>query len=137
MNAVDYALPRLKVEEGFRPTKYVDTRGYTTIAYGFNVDAGITPYAGSALLEAQAQEIDDALQVYRWYSALDPIRQSAVLDIAFNEGFEKFVNTWPNLIAALQAQNWLQAQAQCHTSTLEDEPRYVALGNILLTGIAT
>jgi GH24 family phage-related lysozyme (muramidase) len=136
MSAVDIAVPRLKVEEGFRARKYIDTRGYTTIAYGFNVDAGITPYAAAALLRAQAEEVDDALRAYRWYEGLDEARQSAVLDIAFNEGFEKFVNTWPHLIAALIAADWAEAKRQCHTSTTEDEPRYVALGEILLTGVS-
>jgi lysozyme len=134
--AVDYAVPRLKVEEGFRGSKYVDTRGYTTIGYGLNVDAGITEFAAAALLTAQVQELHNALLTYQWYGNLDPVRQSACLDMAFNEGFHEFVNGWPLLIAALTAGNWPEAQQQCHTATLEDEGRYEALGQIFLTGEA-
>jgi lysozyme len=136
MSAVDIAVPRLQTEEGFRSKKYKDTQGFWTIGYGFNVDAGITEYAALGLLRAQAEQIDHALSACNWYTQLDEVRQSAVLDIAFNEGFEKFMNTWPNLIAALQAKDWAEAQRQCHTSTTEDEARYVELGNILLTGVA-
>lgn len=136
MSAIDYAVARLKIEEGFRGLKYVDSRGYTTIGYGLNVDSGITPFAAAALLTAQVQELHNALRTYTWYGNLDPARQSACLDIAFNEGLHQFVNGWPLLIAALQGQNWQVAQAQCHTVTIEDEARYVALGEIFLTGEA-
>ncbi len=56
MSAIDIAIARLKSEEGFRATKYVDTVGKTTIGYGFNVDAGITHNAAAALLSAQVQD---------------------------------------------------------------------------------
>ena len=134
MSAVDVVLPRLKIEEGFRSTSYRDTRGFLTIGYGFNVDAGITEPEAAALLTAQVTERHNALLVFGWYAALDDARQSVCIDISFNCGFENFVNGWPLLIAALKAGDWAAAQQQCHTSTTEDEGRYQALGQILLTG---
>jgi lysozyme len=134
--AIDYAVPRLKVEEGFRSQPYTDTRGYLTVGYGWNTSAGLTEFAAAALLTAQVQELHNALLTYQWYSNLDPVRQSACLDIAFNEGLHEFVNDWPLLIAALTAGNWQAAQKQAHTATVEDQPRYTALGQIFLTGEA-
>ena len=137
MSAVDVALPRIQQEEGFRGMAYLDTEGHRTIGYGFDVDAGITQYAATGLLTAQLQELDRAFQVFQWYAALDPVRQSVCIDMAFNLGFHEFVNGWPRLIAALTARNWAAAQAECHTSTVEDEGRYTALGQLLLTGGAS
>ena len=67
MNAIDYALPRLKTEEGFRATKYTDSRGHTTIGYGFDVDAGISQFAAAALLNAQVAERHNALLACQRY----------------------------------------------------------------------
>ena len=75
MNAVDIVLPRLQAEEDFRATVYRDTQGHQTIGYGFNVDAGISKYAATALLAAQVSEIQSALIGYGWYASLDPVRQ--------------------------------------------------------------
>lgn len=136
MAAVDIAVPRLKQEEGFRSKSYHDTVGKLSIGYGFNVDAGLTEYAASALLTAQAEELHRALLTYKWYGALDDARQSVCIDIAFNEGLYSFANNWPHLIQALTVEDWAGAQAECHTKTIEDEARYERLGEILLTGNA-
>lgn len=130
MNAVDLALPRLKTEEGFRATKYTDTQGHLTIGYGFNVDAGISSFAASALLLAMAQERHDALLRYDWYRALDPVRQSVCLDIDFNADLLHF----PHMIAALAKGDWATAAAQCKVTNPELAGRYAALAQLLLTG---
>jgi GH24 family phage-related lysozyme (muramidase) len=136
MSAVDIAVARLKVEEGFRSKPYTDTRGYVTLGYGFNTSAGISEYAASALLVAQVQELDRSLHTFVWYGTLNDARQSVCIDIALNEGLYGFVNNWPRLIQALTVEDWEGAQAECHTSTTEDEARYEQLGQILLTGNA-
>ena len=133
MNAVDLALPRLKNEEGFRATKYTDTQGHTTIGYGFNVDAGISQYAATALLNAQAAERHNALLTYSWYSGLDPVRQSVCLDIAFNGGLHGLLE-FPHMIAALSRQDWASAAAECKVTNPELADRYEKLAQLLLTG---
>lgn len=134
MSTVDIAVARLKVEEGFRSKAYTDTRGHQTIGYGFNVEAGITEYSAGELLGGQVVELHSALLTYNWYKALNDARQSVCIDLAFNEGLYGFVNNWPHLIKALTVSDWAGAQAECHTSTTEDEGRYEKLGEILLTG---
>ena len=136
MSAIDTVLPRLKVEEGFRSALYRDTRGFQTIGYGFNVDAGLTEYAASGLLQAQVEELHRALLVYQWYGVLDPVRQSACLDIAFNTGLHGFVNGFPHLIGALSRSDWITAESECAVSNPELKARYDELGKIFLTGVA-
>lgn len=134
MTAVTLVLPRLKTEEGFRANKYIDTQGHLTIGYGFNVDAGISQSAASALLTAQAQERHDALLALSWYAALDPVRQSVCLDIAFNNGSHGLLN-FPHMIAALAKGDWTSAAVECKVTNPELATRYAALAQLLLTGI--
>jgi lysozyme len=134
MNAIDYALPRLKTEEGFRATKYPDTQGHLSIGYGFNIDAGISQYAAGALLTAQATERHEQLLGYAWYATLDPIRQSVCLDIAFNGGVHGLLN-FPHMIAALAKGDWATAAAECKVTNPELAGRYQKLAQLLLTGV--
>jgi len=135
MTAVDSALPRLKTEEGFRARAYRDTEGHTTIGYGWNIDAGITPKAAAALLQAQLQELHETLSAYDWYAHLDPVRQGVCLDIAFNDGLHGLL-AFPRMIAALSRGDWLAAQSECHVQNPELQERYNTLAKILLTGTA-
>lgn len=130
MNAIDLALPRLKTEEGFRAHPYKDTQGHLTVAYGCNLDEGISPFAGAALLAAQAQERYDRLMRLPWYAALDPMRQSVCLDVDFNGGLLSF----PHMIAALAKGDWATAAAECKVTNPELAGRYAALAQLLLTG---
>lgn len=133
-DAVDLALPRLKTEEGFRAIKYTDTQGHLSIGYGFNVDAGISVFAATALLEAQAHERHVHLLALQWYAQLDPVRQSVCLDIAYNTGTTGLLK-FPHMIAALAKGDWVAAAAECKVSNPELAVRYAALAQLLLTGV--
>lgn len=134
-NAIDVALPRLKTEEGFRSKVYKDTVGKKTIGYGFNVDSGISQRVAEALLQAQLLEIQDGLAKYSWYTALDTVRQSVILDVAFNDGISGLLH-FVNMIVALQKGNWVGAKTELLSSKAasENPHRYQLLGQILLTG---
>jgi lysozyme len=133
MSAVDIATARLKTEEGFRGTLYVDTTGHPTIGYGFNVSAGISQYAAGALLTAQVQELDESLQQYSWYS-IDAVRQSVLLDIALNQGILGLLH-YPKMLAAIGAGDWTEAAAQCTVADAQlNETRYAPLRALLLSG---
>ncbi len=135
MSAVDVALPRLKIEEGFRPKAYKDTRGFLTIGYGFNIDGGITQHAAEALLTAQADEMHVALSAFAWYEALDEVRQSVCLDMAFNLGLHGLIAGYPKMIAAIERHDFVSAATECHVSNPELSGRYQRLATLLLTGI--
>lgn len=134
MSAVDTALPRLRTEEGFRALPYKDTRGHATIAYGFNVDAGISKYAAEALLTAQLTEIDATLAGYAWYKSANEVRQSVFLDIAYNSGLHGLLG-FPHMLAAAALGNWATAAAECKVMEPELAVRYAALAQLLLSGV--
>ena len=135
MTAIDSALPRLRTEEGFRARVYLDSEGKRTIGYGWNIDAGITPRAAGALLQAQLEELHEALTAYPWYAGLDPARQGVCLDVAFNDGLHGLL-AFPHMISALAKQDWQTASAECRVTNPELAGRYAALAKILLTGAA-
>lgn len=135
MSAVEIALPRLKIAEGFRATKYLDTVGKGTIGYGFCFDEGISEFAAAALLAAQAQERHQALMKLPWYVALNAARQSVCLDISFNAGIAGLLN-FERMITALTMGNWVVAAAECSVKDPELATRYENLAQILLTGVA-
>lgn len=133
MSAVDVALPRLRQEEGFRATLYVDTEGHKTIGYGLNIDAGISPRVAGAALQAQLEELDEALSKYPWYAPLDPVRQSVLLDLAFNNGLAGLLH-FPHMLAAIARQDWASAATECHVENPELAGRYQKLAQLLLIG---
>jgi lysozyme len=135
MSATDLALARLKVEEGFRAQLYKDTVGKSTIGYGFNVDAGITDYAATALLNAQIQERDTALLPFWWYSPLNDARKSVFIDVSFNVGINGLLH-FPKCISAVGAGNWQVAHDELLNSDAARmlPSRYGPLASILLSG---
>lgn len=135
MSAIDLAVARLKVDEGFRSAAYIDTTGHRTIGYGFNIDAGISETAAAALLTAQTQDIAQTLSQYAWAQLDDP-RLSVVIEIAFNIGMNGLMQ-FVNMIAALGAKNWQRAHDELVDSTADRQlpQRYNALAKILLTGV--
>jgi len=134
MSAIESAMPRIKTEEGFRPRVYRDSEGHLSIGWGFNVEAGISERAATALLNEQLAELHEMLSRYSWYASLDPVRQGVCLDIAFNDGLHGLL-AFPKMIAALAAQDWKTAQAECHVENPELRGRYEKLGQILLAGV--
>jgi lysozyme len=135
--AEDLVVARLLAEEGFRATKYLDTKGHWTIGYGFNVDAGISQFAALALLTAQVDERYQELRAYPWFVLLDPVRQSVCLDIAFNDG-ERGLLGYVNMIAALTAHDWQGAHDELLNSLAARAfpTRYEPLARLFLTGDA-
>jgi lysozyme len=134
VSAISFALPRLETEEGFRPTPYVDTKGHTTIGYGFNVGAGISKYAATALLNAQLAELDSALRQYPWYASADDVRASVFLDIAFNAGLTGLMH-FPRMLHYASVGDWVNAAAQCTVADPKlDASRYAPLRALLLSG---
>ncbi len=133
MSAVDVALPRLKVEEGFRALPYLDTSGIGTVGYGFAYTRGISKFAASALLQAQIQELHDALGKYPWYGALNDVRQSVCLDIAVNEGLHGLLG-FPSMIHYLSVGDWADAAEQCHVEDPKLASRYAVLAQLIRTG---
>lgn len=133
MSAIDLVLPRLETEEGFRTLIYKDTRGHSTIGYGFNLDAGISKYAAAELLRAQLTELEAVLTGYVWYQTANDVRKSVFLDIAFNSGLGGLLH-FPHMLAAAVRGDWETAAKECQVTEPELAARYAVLAKLLREG---
>lgn len=135
MSAVELAVAREQVSEGFRAQKYVDTTGHESIGYGFNIDAGITQTAALALLQAQTQEIATQLQTFRGFQGLDDMRASVLIELAFNLGVNGLLG-FSRMLGAVASGDWQTACDELLNSQAARElpARYNALAQLLLTG---
>jgi lysozyme len=131
--SVDLAVPRLKSDEGFRSISYTDTTGHQTIGYGFNVSAGISQYAATALLQAQVQEIANTLSTYPWFT--DDARGAVLIDLGFNLGITGLLH-FPQMLSCLSAKDYQGAHDQLLDSQAARQlpQRYNSLAQTLLIG---
>jgi GH24 family phage-related lysozyme (muramidase) len=127
--------------EGFRPDCYDDatgerliSQGQPTIGYGCRCRQW-SPSFAAKVLALQVSDVDDELIQFPWYSACDDIRRAGLAEIAFNQGVSGLVRGYPQLIAAVTARDWPDAQVQCTVTTPNLQLRYAKIGRILLTGV--
>ena len=106
--AVSAVAGSLGVEEGFRGLPYDDTRGHATIGYGTKLP--ITEAEGAWLLETRLADTHDRLaEAWAPYEGLDPARQGALLDMAYELGVEGWAAGLPRrrrCCAALERGDW-------------------------------
>jgi lysozyme len=93
---------QLLIDEGLRLKPYRDSVGKLTIGIGRNLDdVGISRIEALYLLENDIDRaIRDCVAAFPWYVALDPVRQTALVNLTFNmgigntkRGLRSFVNT--------------------------------------------
>jgi lysozyme len=116
MSAIDIALPRLKLEEGYRKHYYKDTLGFLTIGYGLNLDAGMSEPLAATILEWFVENTYSQISGYDWYQACDEVRQSVLIDLAFNMGLAKLLG-FQHMLAACKVQDWGTAADELQNST--------------------
>lgn len=98
---LDATLADLEEDEGFVPHVYQDHLGFWTLGIGRMVDkrrgGGISRAEADYLLTNDVEgRFAFLMEQYPWFSTLDPVRQSAFLNLSFNlgiEGLAKFRNT--------------------------------------------
>lgn len=98
-------------DEGIRLKPYRDTVGKLTIGIGRNLDdVGISQAEAEFLLD---NDIDNAtaklLKSLPWAVGLDPVRFSAMVNMAFNMGIWGLLG-FKNFLAALQAGDYKSAR---------------------------
>ena len=89
-------IEQLKRHEGFRSKPYKCSEGFTTIGYGFNVDAGIGVNLAELILSHQVSTIEHGLNSLSWFGSLNEARQDVIINMVFNigyDGFMQFKNT--------------------------------------------
>jgi len=115
MSAIDIALPRLKLEEGYRKHYYKDTLGFLTIGYGLNLDAGMSEPLASTVLAWFVNDVCNKVSGYDWYQACDEVRQSVLLDLSFNMGLAKLLG-FQHMLAACKVKDWGTAADELQNS---------------------
>ena len=86
-----------------------------TIGVGRNLTAnGISADECDLMLENDVAARYEALNAYPWFTALDEVRQAALVDMAFM-GVAKLLG-FRRMIAALTLGNWEQAALEMHDS---------------------
>lgn len=104
MSQLDTFIAGAKGAEGWSSTAYIDTRGYLTIGWGFNLGkievvdgkvrftpvSGISLTVGEQLLLGKVLETVTALQrEMPFFVGLDEVRQEVLFDLSFNMGWAK------------------------------------------------
>lgn len=127
--------------EGYRADCYDDETGLSivcqgqpTVGYGARCRQW-SPAFAFKVLALQVSDVDDALIQYPWYVSCDDVRRSALAEVAFNQGISGLVNGYPQLIGAVKARDWADAQAQCTVRNPKLQARYTKIGLILFTGV--
>jgi lysozyme len=108
----------LKRDEGLRLQPYKDTRGFTTIYYGHNLDA--TPLPAEVIAAANeatattvllADVMRIQLKLFKdlpWVQRLPLVIQGVLINMAFNMGVAG-EETFHHMLADVQAGNYVQA----------------------------
>lgn len=87
MEVHEQMLAVLKRQESYRRFCYQDTQGNWTIGYGLNISPGglgISEEQADSLLRDRICEIEEELGRYDWYCALDEVRRSVLVNMAYN-----------------------------------------------------
>lgn len=97
-SVIDQIIEQLITDEGMEVKPYRDTEGYITIGVGRCLDTkGITKDEAIYLLNNDVQEVIKKLSRNQTFLNLDDIRQSVLINMAFNlghNGLLKFRNMW-------------------------------------------
>jgi lysozyme len=129
-------IDQLRRDEGVRYKPYTDTVGKLTIGVGRNLtDVGLSDAEVEFLLSSDVARVIEQLSPLAWYVALDPVRQGAVENLAFNLGINGLLH-FPHFLAALAAKDWQAAAHELQTSKWAEQvgQRAVRLEQQILSG---
>lgn len=113
MNIVD----QLRRDEGEKLTVYQDHLGFWTIGVGVLVDdrkpgAGITAAESAMLLTNRVDDRRRRLEAaLPWFKGLDPVRQAALLNMAYQLGSAGLLD-FVRALAAVRDQRWALAETE-------------------------
>jgi hypothetical protein len=144
MSPVDIAYARFASEEGRRAFAYNDATskrvtcqpgGNLSIGMGINLEVGLDDEEIDWLSKHRLQKVADQLAPYPWYQGCDSVRQSVLLDMAFNQKGVMSLLHYPHMLAAILRKDWESASAECHVEDPKlDVSRYEPLRQLMLVG---
>ena len=127
---------RLSIEEGRKHSIYTDTTGNVSVGIGRNLTG-----VGVSDDEIDLMFTNDIARTVAflnanlpWWGTLDDVRQSVIVDMAFNMGGELL--QFHHMLAAVQASDWNTAYSEMLNSTWANQvgQRAQNLARIMLTG---
>ena len=114
---IDNILDQLARDEGFKDTPYKDTRGFSTVGYGHNLDAHPLLNEVYPMAQARAKEILQAdlavidAKLYHdlpWVSDLADVYKGVLQNLSFNMGVEGLLE-FKNTLALIHTGEYPQA----------------------------
>lgn len=142
-NASDICAARIirTNSEGFRPDVYddatgkpIECEGEPTCGYGIRCRQWSERFA-RGVLSLDLTETEVELIQCSWYIGCNDARRSALLEIAYNQGDAGLEKGYPRLIAAVIADDWIEAAAQCTVREAPLQSRYARIADIIRTGV--
>ena len=127
----DDAQPAAKLGPGYT------IKGHLTIGVGYNLEANPIPLNVSRmLLQFSVEKIIAALRrTFTWFDALNEVRQSVCISMAFNMGFSNFCG-FSKMLTAINDQRWGDAAKEMLDSDAARKlpGRYVPMAMAMDTG---
>lgn len=115
---------QLRRDEGVRLKPYTDTVDKLTIGVGRNLtDDGITDAEATDLLSNDVASVVAQLTPLAWWSALDEVRQWALVNVAFNLGVPRLLH-FPSMLHYLGLKDFDNAAAQLLDSDYARQEHY-------------
>jgi lysozyme len=111
-------------------------KGNPTVGVGRNLAGkGLSPDEIAYLLNNDIREVQTFLATFPWYRRLNPVRQAALTDMAFNLGTKGFA-AFAHMIAAVAAKDYATAAAAMLDSKAARQlpKRYGQLAQMLKSG---
>jgi lysozyme len=124
----DHLDAELEVEEGNKLLIYDDATGKTfvkgmtlignlSVGIGINLMLPFDPLELRFLENNRISKVQAGLLVIPWYAALDPVRQVALADIAYNIGVHGLLG-WPHFLSFMAKKDYPAAVAEIRSDKL-------------------
>ena len=103
----------LMLHEGVKLKPYFCTANRLTIGVGRNIDdKGITPSEAVYLMRNDIAEVQEGLaRALPWFTALDEVRRSVLIDMAFNLGVKGLLS-FKKTLTHIEAKRYTDASAE-------------------------
>lgn len=121
MNAIEWAVEILTVEEGFREEPYYCSEGYPTIGIGQRIGPKSEPLekygftcplpVAQTWLRETVLDLNQRLTKYRCYSSSNPARQAVLISMAYQLGLSGLLK-FKRMIAAIEKADWSEAKKE-------------------------
>jgi len=99
----------IKKDEGWRSRVYKDSKGISSIGWGFNIEDEDLPLEVADLwLDIKLKQHRFELRSFEWFNQLNRDRQNALINMHYNLGHSRFLK-FKKMIAAFEQKDYVKA----------------------------